>query len=145
MWVYASRPWAWQCFIPVDSEILDHAFAPGDGELAITTATGLIFVDARDWKTQRQLPVALDRRARVLFAPDGRSFWLARDARDAALLDTQTFETLLPLPTGMTPLALSPDGRHLAVSVETRRLQLWDLEKVREQLRELGLDWDDRR
>jgi len=48
---------------------------------------------------------------------------------------------LLPLPTGMLPLALSPDGRHLAVSVDLRRLQVWDLAEVRAQLSQVGLDW----
>jgi hypothetical protein len=39
------------------------------------------------------------------------------------------------------PLAISPDGRHLAVSVDLRRMQVWDLAEVRERLGELGLDW----
>ena len=39
--------------------------------------------------------------------------------------------------------ALSPDGRHLAVSVDARRLQMWDLSEVRKQLHTLGLDWVD--
>ena len=41
----------------------------------------------------------------------------------------------------MLPLALSPDGRHLAVSLDAQRLQVWDLAEVRRQLDELGLDW----
>jgi len=45
------------------------------------------------------------------------------------------------LPSGVLPLAVSPDGRHLAVSVESRHLQLWDLDDVHQQLRQLGLDW----
>ena len=110
MWIYTSHPWSWHGSVPVDSEILDHAFVPGDGELAIATASGVTFVDARDWKTQRRLAVALDRRARVLFASDGRSFWLAHDARTAALYDTRTFALLLPLAPGVLPLVVSPDG-----------------------------------
>jgi len=50
-------------------------------------------------------------------------------------------ELLLPLPTGKLPLALSPDGHWLAVSVELRQLQVWDLVEARRQLAELGLDW----
>jgi hypothetical protein len=51
---------------------------------------------------------------------------------------------LLLLPTGTVPLALSPDGGHLAVSVDARRLQVWDIAEVRARLRELGLDWAER-
>jgi WD40 repeat protein len=141
MWVYSSHPWSKRCSIPVDSEILDHAFAPGDGELAIATASGLTFVDARDWKTQRRLPVALDRRVRILFAPDGRSFWLAHDARTAALYDARTLALLLPLVPGVLPLGVSPDGNQLLVSLDSRRLQLWDWAMLRRELEELGLGW----
>ena len=47
------------------------------------------------------------------------------------------------LPTGMLPLALSPDGRLLAVSVDAQRLQLWDLAALREEFRKIGLDWSE--
>jgi hypothetical protein len=52
-------------------------------------------------------------------------------------------ELLLPLPLGTYPLAVSPDDRYLAVSVDLRRLQVWDLVEVRRQLAEFGLDWRD--
>ena len=70
-------------------------------------------------------------------------YWLATKLRRAGLYDAQKFEPLLPLPVGMIPLAVSSDGRRLAVSVDARRLQVWDLAEVRMQLRELGLDWMD--
>jgi hypothetical protein len=41
----------------------------------------------------------------------------------------------------MLPLALSQNGRYLAASLDARYLQVWDLTEVRQQLRELGLDW----
>jgi len=50
---------------------------------------------------------------------------------------------LLLLPQGMLPLALSPDGRQLAVSVDARRLEVWEMSQVRSQLRRLGLEWTD--
>jgi hypothetical protein len=43
----------------------------------------------------------------------------------------------------MMPLAVSPDGNHIAVSVDGRRLEVWDLAALRRQFRELGLDWAD--
>jgi hypothetical protein len=39
------------------------------------------------------------------------------------------------------PLAISPNGQYLAVAVDARRVQLWDMDEVVERLRELGLDW----
>ena len=59
----------------------------------------------------------------------------------AGLYDARTTEPLLPLPPNTRPLALSPDGRHLATSVNSRRVQLWDLREARNQLRAIGLDW----
>jgi hypothetical protein len=79
--------------------------------------------------------------ARLLYAPDARTFWPSKDLRTGGLHDAQTLELLLPLPTGTLPLALSPDGRYLAVSVDMRRLQLWDLAELRKHLGQLGLDW----
>jgi hypothetical protein len=43
----------------------------------------------------------------------------------------------------MLPMALSSDGRFLAVNVDSRKLQVWDVTEVRRQLRGLGLDWVD--
>jgi len=125
----------------VDGETLANEFTPRSDELAVVTTTGVTFVDTNRWKPKRTLSAALDQNTQLSFTPDGRAFWLAHDARNAALYDTQTFQMLLPLPSGMTPLAVSPDGRYLAVSVDQRRLQVWDLAEVRKQLRELGLDW----
>ena len=78
---------------------------------------------------------------RLLYMPDARAVWLTKDQRTAGLYDARTLEPLLLLPTGMLPLALSADGQHLAVSVDSRRVQIWDLVEVRERLRGLGLDW----
>jgi hypothetical protein len=61
--------------------------------------------------------------------------------RNAALLDRRTLEPLLPLPNDVLPLALSPDGRELAVSVAGHQVQLWDMLALHSQLAQLGLDW----
>ncbi len=75
----------------------------------------------------------------VVFAPDDRHAWM-RLNRVAGLYHLDTLQPVLQLPGDTAPLALSSDGRHLAVSVEGRRLQVWDLFKLRDQLRELGMD-----
>jgi hypothetical protein len=139
--VFELNLWKERAGRTVADELVTHAFTPQSDELALASVAGVTFLGVGHWKPRRNLSAPLDRNAQLLFTPDGRTFWLARDARTAALHDTRTFETLLSLPNGMTPLTLSSDGRHLAVSVDTRRVQLWDLAEVRRQLRELGLDW----
>ncbi len=138
-------PWAAVQSIEFDSHLLAHAFTPAGNELAVASRTGVTFFDTQQWARQRHMPALLQRHPQLIFTPDGRAFWLARDARHAALHDSRTFEPLLHLPVGLTPLALSPDGRQLVVAVDMRDLQLWDLAKVREQLRDAGVDWPDRK
>jgi len=117
--------------------IRSFAFSPLGGEVAVASPLRVEFWDTSTWHRTRELTNFMD----ILYAKDGSAFWLTRDFRNAGLFDAATLEELLPLPVGSLPLALSPDGRHLAVSVDLRRLQLWDLAELRGQLRELGLDW----
>jgi len=79
--------------------------------------------------------------AEVLFSPEPSTWWLTTDLRTAGLYDASTLECLLPLPTGVLPLAVSPDGRFLAVSVDLRHLRVWNFADLKLQLRDLGLDW----
>jgi hypothetical protein len=79
--------------------------------------------------------------AQVLYTQDGSGLWLLKDHRTAGLYDPRTLEPLLLLPSGMLPLAVSPDGRRLAVSVDAQRLEVWDLVALREEFAKLGLDW----
>jgi hypothetical protein len=142
MWIFQLSPWKTLGDAGrFDADLVAHRFTPQGDELAVASRTGVTFLDTDRWAPQRKFSAPLDRNARLLFTPNGRAFWLARDARTAALHDTHTFETLLPLPSGMTPLALSSDGQRVAVTVDAQRLQLLDLMVLHEQFRELGLDW----
>jgi WD40 repeat protein len=123
------------------SEVWTFAFSPRGHELAVATRAGLEFYDTRSWQRTRELAVASERQSEIIYTPDGSAFWHTSDGRTSALRDARTLEALLPLPTGTLPLALSADGRQLAVSVNTRRVQVWDLARVHEQLRDLGVDW----
>src|ERR1051326_1899443 len=80
----------------------------------------------------------------LLFAPAQEGWWLTSDYRSAGLYSSRTQELLLPLPIGTQPLAVSPDGRYLAVSVDARKLQVWDLAELRRNFRDLGIDWEQR-
>ena len=121
----------------------DFQFSPLGDEVAITSLrdrTLSAFWNTTTWQHTRTLTNC----GRVLYTPDARALWLTQDQRAAGLYDGRTLEPLLLLPTGMLPLALSPDGQRVAMSVDAQRLQLWDMAALRQQFRELGLDWTER-
>jgi WD40 repeat protein len=124
-----------------DGNISRFEFSPLNDEVAVSSRGGGVQLwSTATWERTRHLTNFTDLR----YSPDGRTFWLST-ARTTALHDARTLEPLLPLPTGTLPLAFSPDGRYLAVSVGARRMQVWDLAEVRKQLRAIGLDWRDER
>lgn len=119
----------------------EFQFSPLGDEVAIGSLRTQIRVDfwsTTTWEHTR----TLTNFGGVLYTPDARAMWLTRDQRTAGLYDARTLEPLLLLPKGMLPLAVSPDGRRVAVSVDAQRLQVWDLEELRRRLHELGLDWE---
>jgi WD40 repeat protein len=120
----------------------EFQFSPRGEEVAIGSLHGRMLVtfwNTTTWQRTR----TLTNFCRALYTPDARALWLHKDWHSAGLYDARTIEPLLLLPKGMLPLALSPDGRHLAVSVDARRLQVWDLSEIRKQLHTFGLDWVD--
>jgi hypothetical protein len=123
--------------------IIHFDFSPPGGELAITSRTRVEFWSTSNWKRTHVVTNFTGANfTRAFYASDGRGIWLTKDALMAGLHDARTLEPLLLLPTGTLPLALSADGRQLAVGVDARRIQVWDLDKVRARFRELGLDWE---
>ncbi|MBK8001811.1 MAG: hypothetical protein IPK15_24695 [Verrucomicrobia bacterium] len=120
------------------SSISEIVFSPRGNEIAVASRAGVEFWSTTSWKRTRHIPGARG----IVFSPDANTFWLSnRSAGTAGLHDAQTGELLLPLPPNTLPLALSADGRHLAVSVDARRVQVWDLQEIHLRLREIGLAW----
>ena len=117
--------------------IRQFEFSPLDNEVAVACRKGVEFWSTATWQRTRYLTNFNG----ILYSPDSRTFWLSTDYSSAGLYDARTVEPFLPLPPNTRPLALSPDGRYLATSVNSRRIQLWDLSEVRNQLRAIGLDW----
>lgn len=125
--------------------ISGFAFSTSGHELAVASRGQVEFWNTSTWQPSRVLTnFAGIPYIGVLAHPDGSGWWLARDQRFACLHDAESMEVLLPLPSSMSPLALSSDGRWLAVSVEARRLEVWDLALLRSHLRDLGCDWNSR-
>lgn len=124
--------------------IAGFQFSPMGDEVAVASRGQVEFWSIGDWRRTRVLTnFAGIPHVGVLVQPDGRGWWLAPEARFACLYTAGSLAPQLPLPSALAPLALSPDGRQLAVSVEARRLQVWDLQEVRRHLQALGLDWAD--
>jgi hypothetical protein len=113
-------------------------FSPSGEEVALYSQRGVEFWNTTTWERTR---VLTNFSRPFLYASDGRSLWLTKGMRAAGLYDAQTLEPRLLLPSGVLPLAVTRDGRSLAVSVDAQRLQVWDLAEVRKRLRDLGLDW----
>jgi WD40 repeat protein len=122
-------------------EISHFEFSRRGDEVAVSSRGGVEF-----WSTTTlQRTHHLTNFTGMLYSSDAQTLWLYSLFRSAGLYDARSTEPLLPLPMGTLPLALSPDGRHLAVSVDARRMQVWDLAEVRTQLRAIGLDWNNDR
>jgi hypothetical protein len=125
--------------LPHRASISGFQFSPSGEEVAIHSPRGGVeFWNTASWQRTR----ALTNFGGIMMSCQAGGWWLAKDLRNAALYEAETLRELLPLPPGTLPLAISPDGRHLAVAMEARRLQLWDLAELRKGFRELGVDWD---
>lgn len=141
--VYQTPGLARVTVITNQPRIAGFCFTPSGRELAVVSRGHVEIYSTANWQHLRGMTNVVGiPDVGVLFQPDERALWLAANLRTGALHDAQTFEALLPLPTSHYPIALSADGRKLATSVDAQRLQVWDLARVRGQLRELGLNWD---
>jgi WD40 repeat protein len=121
-----------------DNNISNFKFSPQVNEVAVVARGRVEFWSTATWQRMRVLTNFMG----LHYAPQQRGWWLMSDYRSAGLYSSDTQKPLLPLPTGMLPLAVSPDGRYLAVSLDARKLQVWDLAEVRGNLRQLGIDWE---
>jgi WD40 repeat protein len=119
----------------------DFRFSPRGDEVAIESHRPENLVTLWNTRTWEQTRV-LTNVSRVLYTPNASTIWLTEGWRKGGLYDARTLEPMLLLPLDMFPLALSPDGERVAVSVDAQRLQLWDLAALRLHLRALRLDWN---
>jgi hypothetical protein len=80
------------------------------------------------------------------FSPDGRLLAVPLSLSGVQLRDRASGEVWAQLqapdPGPVSLVGFSPDGSQLVVATATGVVGLWDLRRIREQLRELSLDWD---
>jgi len=116
-------------------------FSPASDEMLVLNRSGAEWFDTATWQCTRRQPGRPVSGSYAFYTPDGTGIWMVTHFRNAALRDRHTLEPVLPLPNNVLPLALSPDGRQLAVSDESRHLQIWNVPALREELAKLGLNW----
>jgi WD40 repeat protein/predicted Ser/Thr protein kinase len=121
-----------------DANIKSFEFSNGGDEVLISAPQVVTAWSTVTWKRTLELKNAMS----AFYASQNGTLWLSTDFRSASLFRRRTGQPLLPLPLGMLPLAQSRDGRYLAVSVDARWVQVWDLQEVRKRFRDLGIDWD---
>jgi WD40 repeat protein len=84
--------------------------------------------------------------ASLALAPDGTFLTVSATMSQVRLLTPDTLSQIVTLTSPEVELlvgqSLSPDGRLLAVAAGSN-VQLWDLHRLRRDLRDLGLDWED--
>jgi WD40 repeat protein len=116
-------------------------FSPASDEMLVLNRSGVEWFDTTTWQCTRRQPGRPVSGSYAFYTSDGNGIWMVTHFRNAALRDRRTLEPLLPLPNNVLPLALSPDGSQLAVSVESRHVQIWNFPALREELTKLGLNW----
>ncbi len=131
-------------------------FSP-DGKLLITTGPNVVVYETDSWKIARQFPSLVE--STSAFSPDSRILAVPHlGGRGAVikLVDVSTWQELAqleaPHPARCSWVSFSADGTKLAVVVGGAppagspstggHTQIWNLSLIREQLRELNLDWE---
>ena len=80
------------------------------------------------------------------FSPDAITLAIMRERNVIQLIVAETGEVLANLEAPGAPnisyLRFSPDGSRLFALEYDQQVQVWDLRRIREELRKLNLDWN---
>jgi eukaryotic-like serine/threonine-protein kinase len=114
---------------------------------ANSSAPGYYFWEVGTWKRGPFVSTPeISLRAAPVFSPDGRLVALSVSPQQIRLAETATGRAIAHLstlqPQGATPLAFSPDGTKLIASTNRKTAMMWELRRIRQQLRTMDLDWE---
>jgi dipeptidyl aminopeptidase/acylaminoacyl peptidase len=120
-------------------------FSP-DGRWLATSSTEYQLWEVGTWQPKSPpKPGSSDQMDFTAFSPDGRVMARTQGHR-IQLLETSTEETLAildaPGTIAMGRCQFSPDGAQLAAVQLDQQVVLWDLRLLRQELAQMGLDWD---
>ncbi|MFL5327606.1 MAG: protein kinase domain-containing protein [Gemmataceae bacterium] len=115
-------------------------FSPDGRWLVTVNTSGTKFWDVTTWECVRQFDPAS-----FAFSPDSRMFALGDISGGIRLVETETGHEIARLTSheNMSVGQFAPDGTRLIIYGANRKtLYVWDLGKIRQQLKALGLDWE---
>jgi eukaryotic-like serine/threonine-protein kinase len=121
------------------------AFSP-DGKWLLTgTFAEYRFWEVGSWQKKHCLPRNNAGQAIgwIVFSPDGKMAALLDGVSGVRLVDPETGREFAHLPAAGSPHCFSPDGSQLVTDLgKGGSFQVWDLRLIRQELAEIGLDWD---
>jgi WD40 repeat protein len=114
-----------------------------DSSKLISNADDLTYEvwETQGWKPASPLPREGPGGIGVVFSRNSEIFAVGLSAERVRLVDAQSQRPLSNLSAGR-PLMLSDSGRWLLTLRRDQSVELWDLGRIRAQLRDLKLDWD---
>jgi serine/threonine protein kinase/WD40 repeat protein len=126
-----SQAYSWARFSPDSRWLVTGAFGQG----------------CRLWQTGTWKEVRPYNDALAAFSPDKRTLAINDVFGQIRLVEIETNREVVrltgPDPLWYHPACFSPDGtRLIAVARDLRAIYVWDLRLLRQQLQELGLDWE---
>jgi WD40 repeat protein len=149
VWIWNTRTVAVVKRIPM--ALVKLNWSPDGRWVSVTGTTDghvfkLLLLEAGSWRVRHESE-ALASAGHCAFSPDSRLVaFICNDGRAIRLHEIESFRQLATLEAphhGQAVwLAFSPDGDRLAAQEYRQGIQLWDLTRLRAELRQRGLDWE---
>lgn len=122
------------------------AFSPDDRWLVTGSARGYRFWEVGSWKPGRFIEKERASFGAMAFSMDGKILAILKSAQWVQLIDVATGSELAAFeaPESQHPnhLCFTPDGTRLVAGGDQPVIHVWDLQAMRQELAEMGLDWD---
>jgi serine/threonine protein kinase/WD40 repeat protein len=124
------------------------AFSPSGKHLVAATMDEYLFWEVGSWSLVRRIPQGPDNDfvPMMAFSRDGRILAGTHSRNKIRLHDSATGQVLAdleaPSAKEITGLCFNQDGTQLVSCESWDSVRLWDLRRIRRQLDELGLDWN---
>jgi len=147
LFVYRTQPFSYVTNLLTQGG--RFAIRPDGKILAASGNNALSFWEIGKWKLDRTYPYPVPSRTVTVagYSPDGRILFVNRDDRRLGLRDPENNAEFAVLDSPMESFAWSvvfDPASHRFVAPSARpAIAVWNLAKLRQELRDLGLDWSD--